>query len=277
MRTQSIAIVATVASALFLGGCPREKEESLTAAEARQALEEAALASEAESLTSSVVEISTNFSIGEAVEQAAMELGNFIESQLPCAEVTLEKGKISTDWGVKPGNCTYEGHTLSGSSSMTISRNDTGDVLVRHEWMDLTNGRVTLNGSADVTWSLAEGSRRVVHEARWTRNSDGKTGVGSGDRTQRTLDGGVLEGISVDGWRSWQGELGSWDLTIDNAEMRWIDPVPQSGKYTLGTPFNDKALSLSFRRIDANTIRVTVASGSRDFEFDVTSTNISEG
>ena len=48
--------------ALALTGCPRENEdEELTAAEARQALEETQLANQAEALTSGTVEIATSW------------------------------------------------------------------------------------------------------------------------------------------------------------------------------------------------------------------------
>ena len=61
---------------------------------------------------------------------------------------------------------------------------------------------------------------------------------------------------------------GTWDLAIDGVEMRWADPVPQAGSYSLSTPF-DKLVSMSFARVDEDTIRVTVASGQRDFAFTV--------
>jgi hypothetical protein len=82
------------------------------------------------------------------------------------------------------------------------------------------------------------------------------------------LEGGLAEGIVVDGSRSWSGERGTWDLAIDGVEMRWVDPVPQAGTYTLSTPF-DKVVQISFDRADEDTIRVTVASGKRDFAFTV--------
>jgi hypothetical protein len=50
--------------------------------------------------------------------------------------------------------------------------------------------------------------------------------------------------------------------------MRWDDPVPQAGSYTLVTP-DDKTLSLSFSRVDTDTIGVTVEGPKRSFSFDV--------
>jgi hypothetical protein len=50
--------------------------------------------------------------------------------------------------------------------------------------------------------------------------------------------------------------------------MRWTDPVPQAGSYTLTTPF-EKSVSMSFGRVDDDTIRVTVAGPKREFSFTV--------
>jgi hypothetical protein len=255
---------------LTLTACPRENDEALTSGEAQQALEESQLSAEAENLSGSTVEISTNFTIGQAVETAAQELRTFIVTQLPCAEVSVSAGTLSVTYGALPGVCTYHGQTYSGTHTITVQRNDAGDVLVHHAWDALANQRVSVTGTADVTWSLAQGSRRVQHELAWTRLSDGRTGTGSGDRTQTALPGGIAEGIEVNGSRTWEGARGTWDLGISGVQMRWVDPVPQAGTYTLGTPAG-KSITLAFERQDGDTIRVSVSRGNRSFYFDVTS------
>jgi len=143
------------------------------------------------------------------------------------------------------------------------------DVVVSHRWEDLNDDRVTVTGTAMVTWSFADQTRRVVHELTWTRLSDGRSATGSGDRLQRSLEGGIFEGFGVDGTRAWEGESGTWTLGIDGVEMRWVDPVPQAGTYTLTTP-ESKTLSLGFSRVDGDTITVTISSGARSYDFDVT-------
>lgn len=254
---------------LLLTACPKEREEPLTRAEAQQALEEAQTASQAEGLTSASVEIMTNFTIGQGVEQAAQQLAAFVASQLPCAEITLDGASLTVKYGVNPGTCTYRGQTFTGTTGLTVSRNDEGEVIVEHEWDELSNGQVSVTGSATVTWNFQEQTRHVEHETTWTNLSNGRTAQGFGDRTQSALPGGLLEGISVDGSRSWVVPSGRWDLSIEGVQMRWVDPVPQSGSYVLATPF-DKTVSLDFSRRDADTITVTVASGDRSFSFDVT-------
>lgn len=253
---------------LVLTGCPKEREEPLTLGEATSALEQASDAGQAEGLTSASVDISTNFTIGQAVKDGAAELKTFIGTQLPCAEVTLEDATLTVVYGAKGGNCTYRGHTFSGTHSIGLERNDDDQVQVHHEWTDFSNGVVSLDGTADVTWNLTDKTRRVQHESHWTNLKSGRTGTGSGDRLQSVLAGGLAEGIQVDGSRSWDGDRGHWDLAIDGVQMRWTDPVPQAGSYTLRTPF-DKSVSMLFDRVDDDTIKVTVAGPKREFSFTV--------
>lgn len=264
MKTRSLAVVPLLL--LCFTGCKRE--EPLTGEEAGQALEEMEIDSQSQALTSNTVEIATNFTIGEAVEKAADDLRAFIESQLPCAEVTLAAHTLTVVYGAK-GLCpAYRGHVLSGTHTISVSKNDEAQVVVDHVWDTLSNGRVQIDGTATVTWDLSDPSRHVEHEITWKRLSDGRTGKGTGNRVQRPLSGGILEGFSEDGSRAWDGKRGHWSLDIDQLEMRWIDPVPQSGSLTLDTPF-DKTVSASFERVDADTIHVTLEGAKKTYGFDV--------
>ncbi|MES1185178.1 MAG: hypothetical protein ABUL60_15305 [Myxococcales bacterium] len=253
---------------LVLTGCPKDREEPLTLGEATSALEQASDAGQAEGLTAASVDISTNFTIGQAAQDGAAELKTFIGTQLPCADITLEDATLTVVYGAKPGNCAYHGHTFSGTHAISLERNEDAQVLVHHEWTDFSNGVVSLDGTADVTWNLNDKTRRVQHESHWTNLKSGRTGTGSGDRIQSVLAGGITEGIQVDGSRSWDGDRGHWDLAIDGVQMRWTDPVPQSGSYTLKTPF-DKSVSMAFERVDDDTIKVTVTGPKREFAFNV--------
>jgi hypothetical protein len=246
----------------------------LTREQAHESLEEVKVASQSQALTSETVEVGTNFTIGDGLAKAGAELRDFVQSQLPCAQVDLEVtddyATLTIQYGAKEGDCTYRGNTMSGRHIITITKNDSDLVQVDHVWDALSNGRVEVNGSATVDWNFEDPSRHVVHDARWTRLSDGRQGEGSGDRMQRPLSGGLAEGFSVDGERHWEGRRGRWDLAIDHVEMRWADPVPQAGSYTLDTPF-DKQVGLSFERQDETTIQVTISGPRRSFDFDVVS------
>jgi len=249
-----------------LTGCPKQGE--LTAAEAQESLQQASAASQAENLAAANVDISSNFTIGGARESAAAELKTFVNSQLPCAEVTLSNATLTIQYGAHPGNCQYRGHQFAGTSAVTVSKNDMNEVAVDHVWTHLSNGLVELDGTAHVTWSFSDQTRHVVHDVKWTHIASGRTGQGTGDRVQKPLAGGLAQGIQIDGSRSWTGPRGTWDLAIDGVQMRWSDPVPQAGSYSLSTPF-DKTVSMSFSRVDDDTIKVTVAGPKHDFSFTV--------
>lgn len=268
-RKASIAAFG-IAAVACLGGCPRDKEEPMTQAEAREAIDQSTVDSQAASLTTSSIEISTSFTIGKAVKESAAELSTFITSHLPCAEVSVAEATLSVTYGAKPGDCTYRGHEFTGQHTIAITKNE--DVVeVDHTWKDLSNGLVKVSGTAHVEWDGGAKERRVDHELTWTRLSDGKTGKGSGSRTQKALSGGLDEGIQVDGDRSWNGSGGTWNLAIESVQMRWADPVPQAGTYRLASPKN-RSLSLSFSRVDADTIEVNVSNGNRSFKFNVNAT-----
>jgi hypothetical protein len=279
MNRPVIGLGLLAALSLSLTACPKDKadgddnQQVMTQSEALEAVDEASVSAQASDLTAASVEISTNFTIGGAVERAAEELRTFVGSQLPCAEITLTGATLHVTYGKKPGNCLYRGHTFFGETELTVARNDDGDVEVDHTWTDFSNGKLKVSGTAKVTWSLANKSRHVVHQLTWTRLSDGKTGVGTGDRTQTALNGDVKVGIREDGNRSWEGQRGRWDLSIQGVEMRWADPVPQAGSFVLATP-KDKSVTLSFARVDADTIRVTLTGGRGSFSFNVNSLGI---
>lgn len=267
-------------SLVFASGCPRKggepaaAEERLTTAEAREALEESATADQAMRVTGGTIEITTSFTIGGAVEAAAQELADFYASQLACAEVTVSGATLTVEYGAH-GTCTHRGQSYTGTHSVTISRNEDSEVVVEHTWDRLSNGVVEVSGEAEVTWNLADPSRHVVHELRWTSLRDGREGTGTGDRVQRPLAGGIEEGFSVDGGRSWRGAAGTWELDIEAVEMRWVDPIPQAGRYVLETP-KGRSIELSFTRIDEDTIRATLASGDRSFSYEVTSAGVAD-
>jgi hypothetical protein len=251
--------------AALLAGC---QLDALTREEAQDSLDESSVDSQASALTAASVEISTDFTIGEAADRAAEKIQKFVKSQLPCAEITLTDATLTIEYGALPGSCTYRGHNFSGLHEIQVERNMESDVIVHHRWDELSNGRISVTGEATVTWTKADPSRRIEHELTWTRLEDGRTGTGSGDRIQKPLAGGIAEGISVDGVRAWDGKRGHWDLDINNIEMRWNDPVPQSGSWVLVTP-KDKTITLEFERIDEDSIAVTASGGQRNIDLKI--------
>jgi hypothetical protein len=241
---------------------------ALTREEAHESLEELKLSSQAQALTSGAIELTTSFSIGNAVAAAAQEVRSFVSSQLPCAEIEVSAAQLSIEYGANGGSCLHRGQQYQGSHLISIARNQMDEVIVDHVWTGTENGTLRLDGTASVTWSLEDRSRRVVHSALWTRLSDGRSGEGSGNRVQRPLEDGIFAGFSVDGTRAWHGDGGAWSLDIEDVSMRWVDPVPESGMYTLETPF-DKTVTARFLRRDATTIDVEIRGSGRAFDFEV--------
>jgi hypothetical protein len=264
------SVVALVVLPIALVGCPRDKQatDSFATSEAQQALEESALESQAEALSTDVVELSTNFTIGDAVQAAAQELHDFVVSQVPCATVSLNATTLTVDYGTAGNTCLYHGHLISGRSEITISRNDSSEVVVEHTWGGLSNGVIQIDGTATVTYDVVNPSRHVEHQVTVTRLNDGLVLEGSGDRIQKPLPAGLSVGFAVSGTRDWTSPRGESSLIINGVQMRWIDPVPQAGTYQLTTP-KHRQVELAFSRVDTDTIQVTVSSGSTQFKFNV--------
>ena len=263
MKTKALCLIPVLL--LSLTGCRRD--QGLTAEEAAQARDELEVGSTSHALTSQTVEVGTHFTIGGVVEKAATELRDFIQSQKACADVALSGHTLTVVYGAH-GDCPFNSHEkITGTDEITVSKNENSEVVVDHVWTDLSNGNVTVSGTAHVTWNLQDPSRHVQHDLKWTRR-DGRTGEGPGDRIQKPLNGDLTVGFTEDGERTWDGKRGHWDLTIDGLEMRWEDPIPQAGTLTLDTPFN-KTVSVAFARKDESTIHMTFEGprGSIGFDF----------
>jgi hypothetical protein len=266
---------AAVLSLTTVGtGC----ERALTFAEFRAALEESVLQGEAQAMANDVIEISTSFTIGQAVAEVRDEIRAFAESQIPCSTVTTTgEADLIIDFGELGDSCTYNGRTYAGV--VTISLALVGDeVIVTHSYEAFRNERIQLDGVVDVTWG--GGARQVVSDLEFEgEGSDGelRTLTVQADRTMTFLDPalGLAGGINIAGTRDWQGQSGDWHLDIDNVEIRGADPVPQGGAYVLTVP-SLKTVTLSFERLDEDTIEVTITGPRRSRVYEVTSTGAIE-
>jgi hypothetical protein len=245
--------------------------DALTWEEARVAVEQAAISGEGEAMVSEVIEISTDFTLGEAAQAAAAELAAWLESQIACSQVAVDGATITIDFGTLDDACVYNGHTYAGVAAVTIDSAAEGAVQVTHEWTQLTNGTITLDGGAIVTWTGEEDGlgRHVEHDLTWTRD-DGTLVAATGDRQQVLLqyEEGLGFGLRIDGHRDWTYDDQQWQLDIDGVEMWGLDPVPHEGTYSLTNP-DGKEVSLTFVRLDDDTIEVTLSGLRRDFVFNV--------
>jgi len=251
--------------------CAACLEPAVSKQEAQEAFDSARVEAKAHLLTLDVIELSTSFTVGQAVEAAAEELRAFVASQVACAAVSLEGTELSIDFGDLGDACAYRGKTYAGLVKVRVDAAAAGELKVFHEWLELTDGVVELSGTAEVTWSQSQGTRHVVHDITWTDADEGE-GLwwSGGDRTQRFLDpeAGLAGGIRIDGERIWTVGEQTWQLDIDAVGVRLDDPVPQEGRYTLTTP-EEKQMTLTFERQDESTIAVHVQSGLRDVTLQV--------
>jgi hypothetical protein len=252
--------------ALVAAGSCQPAEERLTADEAKAVLVELETTTKVMALSSGVVEISTDFTIGGAVEDVVDALHDWFTSQMPCAEITVEGASVEVDFGELGDTCVHHGRTYAGVILLEITHVDSGIVTIQHTWTGLTNGDVHLTGTADVTWDFAALTRTIDHEADWQVGEDSWTG--SGRRVMSFAEDG--SGLTLDGDRSWSGTTGVWDLTIVEVAIRWMDPVPESGGYNLTTPAG-KEVSVSFERQSSTIIQVTIAGPRASFSFPVVS------
>ena len=242
----------------------------LTLQEAKDAMAESTETARVDAFSGSVTEITTDFTLGQAAEEAAEELRAFVQSQIPCSTVTREGTTVTMDFGTLDDACVWNGRTYAGVTSVTLVSAEPGHAEVLHEWVGMTDGELTMDGEATVTWDAEDASRHVVHEVAWT-NAAGEARTGTGDRTQTLLDAdqGISAGIEVNGSRAWTAPAGEWQLDIDGVQMRGQDPVPQAGTYTLWLP-NGKDATLTFTRLDEGTIEVVLAGGQREHTWHVT-------
>lgn len=242
--------------------------------ELRVAMIEVVADGQAQSLEGEVTELTTDFTIGGAVEDIAMKVRDLVQSQIDCSTVLVIGNTVDIDLGGLDDGCVYNGHTFAGKISLVFTYDPTGTkVVVDHTYTGLTNGEITLDGTKKVEWDAE--ARHVLHDLTWTR--DGRSVHATGDRTLLPLDPahGFASGVEVDGERAWETDKGTYDLAIDHVEARWIDPVPQAGSYMLTTP-TGKILTMRFARVDADTIAVTVSGGRRDRVYHISSTGTFE-
>lgn len=269
MLHPSRLLVPAAAAALLastLAGCDFRGASD---AELRMAVDESVATGQAEAVQQDIIEISTSFTLGDALASALANIQAFIASQSACAIVTPTGDHgLSIDFGGLEDDCTYKGRTYSGVLTIDVEITD-GATIVTHTATAFSNGKVTLDGTAIVTWTAE--SRHVVTDLTFDR--EGRVTDIEGDRTQRLLDpdAGLAGGIIVDGTRDWHNDRGDFALTIEAVEMRPIDPVPQAGTYDLTLPSGNSA-TLEFTRIDADTIEVRIDGPRRDRVFHVTST-----
>lgn len=247
-------------------------EDELSWEEAGLALDETVESGRGEAFVAEPIELGTSFTIGAALEEAAEELRAWLESQLPCAELSLEGHTVIMDLGGLDDLCTYRGSSYGGMIKLTVEATEADELRVRHEWVGLTDGALSLDGEADVNWTQADTlTRHVVHQMAWV-DEEGRSIDATGDREQWLLDPelGIEGGLGIRGVRDWVSETGSWHLDIEDVLLELDDPVPYDGTYIVTNP-DGKQLVMHFERLDEDTIEVSIEGGRLPIVFEVNS------
>lgn len=264
--TRTVFVGAVVAGLVGCGG-------KMTLPEASEALEQARVATSYEAVTTEPIEVSTDFTLGQALADAAQELAAFWDSQADCTTVSRAGAVTTIDYGTLADRCTWEGRTYAGTHTITVLRTGLTDVAVDHAFGGFTNGELTVDGGAEVTWSADSLTRRVLTDLAW-RDLTHEVDV-VGDHVFGLLDepAGVLGGFTLEGTRTWTDARGDWDLVMEDVELRLQDPAPQAGRYALTNP-EGKVVGLTFERLDTDTIRCTLDGTWVPWVFDITSTGV---
>jgi hypothetical protein len=247
-------LFAGLVSLACLAGC---EFDLLDSQDTQDALDESIADSEGIAFTAAAIELGGIFTMGQSAEASALQLHDLMSSQLGCAGLTLDHATLIVEYA----SCNFMPNVFAGTHTVLIEEDGPSQLRVTHRWDKLSNGNIEINGSALVTWSEADPVRHVIDQYTWVRPKDGRMGVGGGDRRQAALEGHtVFDGLRVDGTRSWEGQNGHWDLTMDGIQIRWVDPVPFTGLWMLRTPDN-RMVTFEFARIDAENIGIDVTSG----------------
>ena len=260
----------TAATVLILATTACERDY-MTAGEAFTALEQTADSSRGEQATNEPIEISTYFTIGAALEEAAAQFAAFWESQQECTTTTIVDSTVTVDFGTLEDNCDFEGYHYGGIAMITVDDTTEGELQVTHEWQELNNGDVEVNGGAVVDWSGNDQTRHVATSHTWTDLEDGTTVDVEGDHIQGWIDEElrVWGGITMNGTRDWVTSEGAeWHIDMSDLEIRLQDPVAQDGTITLIDP-EGRELTLDHERIDETTIRITIEGTREPLIYDI--------
>jgi len=260
----------TAAAVLILGTTACERD-FMTQAEVLEALDQTADSSRGEQATNEPIEISTDFTIGDAVEAAAERVAAWWDSQEACTTTTVVDATVTVDFGDLEDDCDFEGYHYGGIAEITVDNTTEGEAQVTHVWTGLNNGDVEVNGGAVVNWSGNDQTRHVVTEHTWTDLEDGKSVDVEGDHIQGWIDEEerIWGGITMEGTRDWVSSGGNeWHVDMTGLEIRLQDPVAQAGTIIVTDP-EGRELSFEHERQDDNTIRITIEGARNTHVYDI--------
>ncbi len=232
-------LLTALAALAAVTGCTTSDE--MTGLEALQALQEVGSSDRGERAVAEPIEVSTDVTIGDAIESAAQTIADFWESQADCTTVTVEGNVATIDYGGLDDPCEFNGRTYAGVNTVAVESTAAGALEVAHTWSGFTDGEVTVDGGALVTWSGEDLTRTVATDHTWTDEASGEVVEVWGEHVQGKLS-----------------DSGQWLLDMSDLELRMVDPAPQAGSLTVTNP-DGKDLSVTYERYDEDTIQATLS------------------
>jgi hypothetical protein len=230
-----------------------EVEASLTAQEAREAVERMGEMTRADLLTVHVVEVSTDGTVGDRIEERQQRMRAFFASQAECSTVTLEGDTVILDFGTLEDECVFRGHTYAGVDAITYEQDLELDRLnVRHEFEGFTNGELTLDGELGVRWNEQTDVRRVASDYTLTDFEGAELVTVQSDHTMTRLDPAQSfweGGVGLEGSREWTINGRSWTAEMRGIEVLMTDPAPMAGTLRLTNPDGDQ-MDIRYRKDD---------------------------
>lgn len=250
MRTLALFFLATTSS-LFLA-CGTD-DDFLTTEEVDAAIDSVVLIGQARQAIDDATAMSTAFTVGDGLAAAVDAVRTFVESEAPCANVDAgTAGQLTIDFGTVADACTYRGRQYAGGLVVGLEAAG-GGIAITHTYTNFSNGVVTIDGEADVAWN--GGARAITAQYELDGTTRDLSVTENRTSLYRNESMGPAGGIEIEGERSWTGSLGSWEMQIENVEVRPVDPVPYAGRYSLVTP-RDLPASMDFSRVDDTTIEM---------------------
>jgi hypothetical protein len=245
--------------------------------DAEDALDQVALAVQAHALMATIVELAAPTRTGVPTATAASDLGSSIERLVGCATTTVTDDTVLIDFGTAARPCTYAGRTLSGCAQLRVLENSADTLVIDHYWVassardchddDFTDGALTVDGTATVTWDLATARRDVVQrDLVWRANSNTRTTSAAGTLAEQDLQ--PKTGVRVDGAQTWTTEGAEWQLQSTDVSIGFDDYLPSAGTHLVTNP-SGALITISYARADNAHTRVQVVGGGSDFTFDV--------
>jgi hypothetical protein len=260
------------AALCLVAGCGRVSRE-----DAEDALDQAALATQAQLLMDTIVALGEGAPRTVTPESAARALAAQLDRLIDCADASAEADKVLVDFGTPDRPCEFGGRALSGCAELRILENTAERLVIDHYWVqgartvchedDFSDGALTVDGTATVTWTGPPGARDIVqHDVVWRPTQSGRTVAATG--TLSAAAQGDAGALRLTGSQTWATEGADWQLESVDILVAPDDFLPTEGTHVVTNPAGEP-ISIRYSRSEDGHTTVAVEGGGSSFSFDV--------